>query len=635
MKTLKATTIILLAVCAPSLIATKTRAQHKSNLEVLEVKPEPIRSGRNIFNAKISNTSSEDQAVSIDIRTETPTGNWQTQFPHDIPAGTTQWIHQAYKINGFVTEGLGIRIRFYANGPANSTNSAQTTDLFRTVQYSVGDLDCCAPDESELEPATESQRTTIIRLLRRFQKCVESNDYKSAWGLFSRDFQDTEVHGKLGTFEKAMVETPYWIFPLSRVEVLALEPKTAARREDALCLTTALGDERWMVSFVKVADNWRIDSIDRIDAAPKDEIPHDPESQKLAVQESFKQWQDALKGGQYETAWQLMADGLRRSSQLENDSKRFKNQWSSSENPMVTLFLNLRPESVTILKTGESGVLKARYSDQPWMIFFVVEDGRWKIRHVSRGHDNGGDWQSRLLPKMLRHTTEHFDIYCFKDSTAEKDIKKIAQQRDRGFREICRFLGKDSEVRIRMILFEDGATKYSHTGHQGAGWATGNTVVEIYNDTQSLDPYHETTHILMRPYGAPPALFNEGFATYMSERLGSHALASMKGGGSSIYERVRQLSGKGELIPLEKLLTYTQIGSRETNPPVAYPEAGSFVKFLIETYGKDKFLEAYGTLRNSGDESAGRQNVEALEGIYGKPLDELKNQWKRAFQGLE
>ena len=96
-----------------------------------------------------------------------------------------------------------------------------------------------------------------------------------------------------------------------------------------------------------------------------------------------------------------------------------------------------------------------------------------------------------------------------------------------------------------MILFEDGATKYSYTGHQGAGWAFGNTVVEIYNEKEKLDPYHETTHVLMRAYGSPPALFNEGFATYMSERLGAQALAAMQGGESSIYERVRELDGKG------------------------------------------------------------------------------------------
>ena len=120
-------------------------------------------------------------------------------------------------------------------------------------------------------------------------------------------------------------------------------------------------------------------------------------------------------------------------------------------------------------------------------------------------------------------------------------------------------------------------------GHQGAGWAFGNTIVEIYNENQKLDPYHEAVHVLMRPYGSPPALFNEGFATYMSERLGTHALKNLGGGKSSIYERVRELKSKGEWIELEELFTYAKIGTKESRPPISYAEAAAFVKFLNES----------------------------------------------------
>ena len=633
MKTLKATTIILLVIYSSGLTATDADAQDKSNLEVLEIKPEPVRRGRNIVRAKIRNTSSEDQAFDLDVRTES-TGNWQTQFPHVIAGGETRWIRQAYKIDVIVGQRLRIRLRFYAAGPVTGAERPQKRQYFKEVVYSAGDVEWAAPDKGELKPATEDQRAAVAEALLQFQDCVRNNDYEAAWQFLSQDCRDAELFGKLSTFQKCM-ETPYWMFPLSRTEVLALEPKSAGRRDEILALTTDLKDERWMVNFVKVADRWRIDSFERIDATAKEKIPLDPAAQKQAVRKAFKKWQDALRNGEFETAWGLLANGLRRSRQLDNDFQRFKRQWGSDENMMRTLFLDLRPESVVSLKMGESAVLNASHAGQPWRILYVMEDGQWKFQIMKRGHQDGSDWRARLLPKMKKRATKHFDIYCFKDSTAEKEIDKIAEQRDRGFDEICRFLGKDSDVRLRMILFEDAATKYSHTGHTGAGWATGNMVVEIYNEKQKLDPYHETAHILMRPYGSPPALFNEGFATYISERLGSHALAAMSGGESSIYDRVRKLNAKGELIELEELLTYTEIGSRETNPPVAYPEAASFVKFLIDTHGKDRFLEAYRTLRNSGDESAQRQNVEALRGIYGKSLDELKNEWKKAFLRLE
>lgn len=635
MKTLKTTTIILLVICSFALVEAEAGADEKSNLEVLDIKTEPIRQGRNVVSVKVRNTSNEDQVFDIDIRTESSTGNWQTQFPHVIPGGKTQWIRHGYKISGAIIEGLRIRLRFYAAGPVTGANRPQTKHYFKEVAYYGGDLKHAEPDDSKPEPASEGQRGTITEALRQFQKCVMNNDYEAAWQFFSQDLRDAELHGQLRLFQRSM-ETPYSWFPLSRVEVLALEPKSAGARKGVLALTTALKDERWMVNFVKVGDKWCIDSLERIDATPRKKIPLEPGVQEQAVRNAFGQWQDSIRDGKYETAWGLYANGMRRSRRNENDFQKFAKEMDSEESMMKAISLGLRPESVTSMRMGESATLNASHASQTFIIDFVMEDGQWKIRNIRmKSGGDRGDWQARLLPKMRKRITKHFDIFCYKGSTAEKDIDKIAEQRDRGFREICRFLGKDSDVRIRMILFADAATKYSHTGHQGAGWAFGNTVVEIYNEKQKLDPYHETAHILMGPYGSPPALFNEGFAVYISERLESHALAAMKVGESSIYERVRELSGKGELIGLEELLTYTEIGSGKTNPPVAYPEAASFVKFLIDTYGKERFLKAYRTLRNSNDKAMQQQNVKALETIYGKSLDELNNEWKRAFLSLE
>ncbi|NIP23801.1 MAG: hypothetical protein GWN67_01250 [Phycisphaerae bacterium] len=631
MKRLKITTIVLLAFCSSTLVEAKAGAEVKSDLEVLDIKLEPIRKGKNVVRIKVQNNSDEDQDLSIDIRTESSTGNWQTQFPHIIKGSETKWVRQAYKINGIIVARTRIRLRFYMVGSTISSGGQGTNKYFKEAVYFAGDLQHAEPDDSKPEPASEDQRRTIAEVLRQFQKCVRNNDYEGAWQFFSQDFKEAELFGRLSTFQRAM-ETPYFLFPLSRAEVLALEPKSAGRKKGTLGLTTALKDEHWMVNFVKVADNWCIDTLERIDAAPREQIPFDPDSQEQAVRKAFGQWQDSIRDGKYKTAWELFASGLRRSRQYENDFQRFAQKMGSNGSMMRAISLNLRSESVTNIRIGKFATLNTTHSSRSFRIDFVMEDGQWKICNIRMVRDgNGGDWQARLLPRMRKRVTKHFDIFCFKGSTAEKEIDKIAEERERGFREICQFLGKDSDVRIRMILFEDGATKYSETGHQGAGWAFGNTVVEVYNEKQKLDPYHETTHVLMRPYGSPPALFNEGLAVYMSERLGAPALVSMGGGESSIYERVGKLNGKGEWIELEELMTYTEIGSGKTNPPVAYPEAASFVKFLVETYGKDKFLKTYRTLRNSNDKATQEQNVKALETIYGKSLDDLKTEWKRTF----
>jgi len=137
----------------------------------------------------------------------------------------------------------------------------------------------------------------------------------------------------------------------------------------------------------------------------------------------------------------------------------------------------------------------------------------------------------------------------------------------------------------------------------------------------------------MGSFGGPPALFNEGFAVYISEKLGVRALEGLGGGQATIYQWVKELKTKGDWIELPQLLTFTQIGPAESRPTVAYPEAASFVKFLIDTYGKDKYFQAYQTLRNSGDKATQEENVKQLEQICGKPLQTLRQQWEAAFTG--
>lgn len=268
-----------------------------------------------------------------------------------------------------------------------------------------------------------------------------------------------------------------------------------------------------------------------------------------------------------------------------------------------------------------------------WTVDFIPEGGQWKIDWIS-GYTprilSTQNWQERLLPKLEKRTTKHFDIYYLRDSTAEKEIEQIVADKERGFNEIGQFLGITSKVRIQLILFEDGQRKHWETGHQGNGWAFGNTIVEVYNEKTKLDPYHETVHILMRPFGNPPALFNEGFAVYMSERLGASSLRYLSGGESKIYERVRKLKAKNELWELKELVGFTEIGSMKTRPPVAYPQAASFVKFLVETYGKERFLEVYKALENGRDNE---QNIERLERIYNKAFPELESEWTAIISG--
>lgn len=384
--------------------------------------------------------------------------------------------------------------------------------------------------------------------------------------------------------------------------------------------------DTWFKKLKYFADDLERYTIDKskIQAASK--------SQTQEVIKTLGQIQGHIKKKEYKTAWELFTQDFR-DAEFQIGFEKFKKCMEAPQRFYMSRYeiLSLKPESVS--RYNEILMLRAAMEDNIWVVDFVQVGEKYKLDSIKGSIPN--DWQQRLLPMLQKRTTKHFDIYYFEDSTAEKEIEQIAEEKDKGFEEVCNFLDTKSDQRIKMIFFEDGKSKQMATGHQGAGWAFGNTIVEIYNEQQKLDAYHETVHVLMRSYGNPPALFNEGFAVYMSEKLGTHALKSLSGGESSIYERVRKLKSKNEWIPLEELITYTEIGSKKTRPPVSYPQAASFVKFLIDTYGEDKFLAAYKHLQNSGSKQVQEKNIEKLANIYGKSMNELKKQWHDAFMGGE
>ncbi|NIM49875.1 MAG: hypothetical protein GTO22_11625 [Gemmatimonadales bacterium] len=223
--------------------------------------------------------------------------------------------------------------------------------------------------------------------------------------------------------------------------------------------------------------------------------------------------------------------------------------------------------------------------------------------------------------------THHYDIHYLQGSLAAAEIQAIVTQRESAYRGIADLLGASYEGRIRLFFFPDEDTKRKETGHTGSGWAFSNFIIEVYNERTKLDPYHELVHILAGELGNPPALFGEGLAVYVSERLGADALRFLGHPGRKVDDVAGTYHRQGELIPLEELFAFTEIGSPESRPPIAYPQAASVVKFLVETYGIEAFRRAYGKLRSSSQSETIENNRRAFREVFGRPLPEVERAW--------
>jgi len=613
----------------PGAPQTRLAPKAEGNLKILDVQFEPLHAGKNAVRIQVENSLPQERVFAVSIQARNSGqggrfGGWGTTLFETLKPGQAQWARFGFKIWGPPADSTSIELWFFDPGPAQDFDREKWLarkpwdEWFKEMTYSGRDLERFKPETGTGEPASPRDTQAAGAMLRQLQKHLANKEYEAAWPLLSKEFRDAELFDRFEYLQDRM-EKPYTLaFPIGRADLLAVEPASATRHNGVLALTAATKTQAWTFSLVNVEGRWLIDSIER--AKPPAGAASLKEQQE-AVTQAFAQFQSCLRDQKYEAAWEMVTGEIR--GQYQDDPQKWV-QAMQSDGAIRTVFANLRPESVT---EGDGFLaLNARYENLAWKLLFVQEQGQWRLY---LGQAQRGDWQETLLPTLPKRVTDHFDIYYFKNSTAEREIEQIARQKEEGFKQICRFLGKDSDIRIRMVFFEDGQTKQIQTGHQGAGWAFGNTIVEIYNDKEKLDPYHETTHILMGPVGSPPALFNEGFATYMSEKLGTHALANLDGGQATIHQRAAELKAKGEWIELPTLLSFREIGSPVTRPPIAYAEAGSFVKFLLDTYGKDKFLEAYGSLQNSNQQSVQQENVRKLGEIFGHSLPELEAQWHK------
>jgi hypothetical protein len=242
------------------------------------------------------------------------------------------------------------------------------------------------------------------------------------------------------------------------------------------------------------------------------------------------------------------------------------------------------------------------------------------------GHGNPAATDLRKAFDTL--STEHFELYAWRGSLGAMRMPAIATDRERALQRIAELLSAPFTGKIRLVLYPDSASKTTQTGHVGAGFANNRTIVEIYNDSVQLDPYHEVAHIVAAQLGSPPAMLDEGFAVYVAELLGADALKYLGAPGKTVSQVTCGYLRSGQLIPLTRLFRFTDIGSDSTSASISYPESASFTGFLIDRYGSERFRDAYGKLRNTTNAAEQAASERLFAETYGHDLAAVEREWK-------
>jgi hypothetical protein len=300
-------------------------------------------------------------------------------------------------------------------------------------------------------------------------------------------------------------------------------------------------------------------------------------------------------------------------------------------------FLNMQSQFLFLLGAQQERQIQGEYEFvhmpedallRVWFFFPIVAAGgvtEFGKPFIERKYLLGRKNPAADLTKLFeKRDASHLVIYCPKDTEAAAHLDAVAAQREEAFQRISAMLHVTYPEPIHMVFYADPETKTKETGSTGAGESRGNNVIEVYGQ---VDPYHELTHVLASRLGDPPAMFNEGLAVYVAEQMGADALKSLGSPGKKVDEAVKAHRDQGQFIAIDKLFTYTDIGPEGTEPVISYPEAASFVKFLISKYGLEKFRQSYGSLQNADDAAVVQKNKEAFRAIYRKFPGDLQAEW--------
>jgi hypothetical protein len=221
-----------------------------------------------------------------------------------------------------------------------------------------------------------------------------------------------------------------------------------------------------------------------------------------------------------------------------------------------------------------------------------------------------------------RIETAHFVIHYARTPEIEKDIKLIAEDHELRYAQVVKTLGMAPPGKLESFLFADRDQKGRWMGARDVEMAKP-WRQEIYLDHRPF-PHtslrHEIAHAVASSFGDPifgvaarrvfgiPVLFSPG----LIEGL---AVAVDWPGGSydrmTPHEAVRALQLMGKRPSIAQLLSLQFF---TFSSAAGYTTAGSFLRFLLDTYGAPRLRAVY---RNGGD----------FEDAYGKPLRTLEGEW--------
>ena len=251
----------------------------------------------------------------------------------------------------------------------------------------------------------------------------------------------------------------------------------------------------------------------------------------------------------------------------------------------------------------------------PMQFYLIQEDERWVLMNPID-----------IIPhKWKRYETDCF-IFIYPPNISINNHLAEMEQLDAECKSMCAALDLTLEKKIEyfkaltprqcgQLLLQPPANGYAASSfHDKFQWYNVAVSTTFYNP-------HEVMHLLSALAGLP--YVNAAFCEGIAVAYGGTTFQTAE--FAHIYSR--NALGTYDFISIPKLFT---MNDKEFLPKsyITYQEAGSFVRFLIDTYGIDcytKFLLTPNILKNL--------NKTALN-IFGSSIKELEKNWMKALNSI-
>lgn len=223
---------------------------------------------------------------------------------------------------------------------------------------------------------------------------------------------------------------------------------------------------------------------------------------------------------------------------------------------------------------------------------------------------------SAQFPALIQlNTTAHYVFYGAPDDS----VDSVWQEQ---FHEwVIGALQVESTPRLEYNKYRDAAHLKALTGHDsGTGFAESDSV--RFHTIWPRDN-HEVVHtIVMLRIGHPPPLFNEGVAV-AHQTFPDRGRFTPTWNGTDLHLLARGYHQSGRVPALSALLRGSDFFGHDSN--ITYPCAGSFVRYLIDTYGLAVFKAYVASARFEDSPATTAARVNAA---YGRSIDDLWNEWR-------